>query len=92
ERYEGSESDIPEVVRPIIRSFIQADPGDVAAIRALTELEWERDGVHLIFERPKDRQQGLAVATIDFFDYDKPGILESRWKDHLEDLKTREKR
>lgn len=92
ERYEGSESDIPEAVRPIIRAFIQADPGDAAAIRALTELEWERDGVHLIFERPKDRQQGLAVATLDFFDYDKPGVLESRWKDHLEDLKTREKR
>lgn len=92
ERYEGSEEDIPEEARPVIRAFIQADPGDPAAIRALTELEWERDGVHLIFERPKDRQQGLATATLEFFDYDKPGVLEIRWKDHLEDLKAREKR
>ena len=66
--------------------------GDPLAIRALTELEWERDGVHLIFERPKDRQQGLAAATLEFFDYDKPGVLENRWKNHLEDLKAREKR
>jgi S-DNA-T family DNA segregation ATPase FtsK/SpoIIIE len=92
ERYEGSESDIPEEARPVIRAFIAADPGDSVAIRALTELEWERDGVHLIFERPKDRQQGLAAATLEFFDYDKPGVLENRWKDHLEDLKAREKR
>ncbi|EJO5053321.1 TPA: DNA translocase FtsK [Pseudomonas aeruginosa] len=91
-RYEGSEVDIPEAVRPIIRAFIQADPGDAVATRALSELEWEQDGVHLIFERPKDRQQGLAAATLEFFDYDKPGVLENRWKDHLEELKAREKR
>jgi len=92
ERYEANEPLIAEHSRPIVRAFIQAEPGDKFAAVALAELEWEADGVNLIFDRPKERQLGLAAATLEFFDDDHPDVLDQRWTQHLEELKARERR
>ncbi|MCX7177059.1 MAG: FtsK/SpoIIIE domain-containing protein [Proteobacteria bacterium] len=92
ERYDANEQAIAEGVRPAVRAFIDAPPGDDAPAKAFALLEWERDGVHLIFDRPKERQQGLAQQTLDFFEFDRPDVLDARWKEHLEGLKAREKR
>ncbi|WP_338770071.1 FtsK/SpoIIIE domain-containing protein [Massilia sp. METH4] len=92
ERYDANESLIAEHARPIVRAFIQADAGDKHAAAALAELEWEADGVNLIFDRPKERQLGLAAATREFFDDDHPDVLDERWTQYLEELRARERR
>ncbi len=92
ERYNAALPDIREPARDVIQAFIQARPGDDRPARELALLEWETDGVHRLFDRPKAKQQGLAQATLTFFDDDQPDVLDKRWKSHLEDLKVREKR
>jgi DNA segregation ATPase FtsK/SpoIIIE, S-DNA-T family len=92
ERYENNEQEIAEHARPTVLAFINSVPGDKGPARALTLHEWEQDGINLIFERPKEKQQGLAASTLDFFEYYHPDALEDHWKMHLEGLRTREKR
>lgn len=92
ERYDSNLKDIAENAQSAILDFINGAPGDIELIRAIINLEWEQDGVNLIFERPKQKQQGLAVSTLDFFEYDYPEVLDEYWKNYLKELKTREKR
>lgn len=94
ERYEQNADLITEHARPVVEAFINAPPGDSQAANDLAELEWEIDGVHLIFDKARAKQQGLAESTIHFFDNDcdEAGLLDARWRAHLEDLKTRERR
>jgi len=85
---------IPDHARVALEAFAAAPPGDEAAKREVASLEWEMDGVHLVFEKPRERQQGLAEATLAFFanDCDDPDVLDERWRKHLEDLRARERR
>lgn len=92
ERYDSNEQEIAEHARPTVLAFVNAPPGEIEPAKALTQLEWEKDGVNLIFDRPKEKQLGLAAATLEFFEYDHPDALDDHWKKHLEELKTREKR
>lgn len=87
-------ADIKEHARPIIAAFINASQDEEAAAAAFAQLEWELDGAYLIFDKPRDRQPGLAVATLHFFDneFDKPDALDDRWKKHLEEMGAREKK
>lgn len=77
-----------------INTFIEAPPGDILASKDLAFLEWERDHVHLIFEKPTERQLGLAKATLQFFDLDceDSDVLDPVWRRYLEDLSARERR
>jgi len=77
-----------------IKTFIEAPPGDTLASNDLALLEWERDHVHLIFEKLSERQLGLAQATLQFFDldYEDADVLDSGWRKYLEDLIARERR
>jgi len=92
ERYEANEQDIAEHARPAVFAFVNAAPGENEPVKALAQLEWEKDGVNLIFDRPKEKQLGLASSTLEFFEYDHPDALDERWSKHLEELKSREKR
>lgn len=85
---------IPDHARVSLEAFIGAQAGDLQTAAEIAVLEWEMDGVHFIFDKPKERQQGLAEATIHFFDHDceDTDVLEERWRKHLEDLKARERR
>jgi S-DNA-T family DNA segregation ATPase FtsK/SpoIIIE len=80
--------------RVALEAFIAAAPGEAATRWEVAQLEWEMDGVHLVFDKPRERQQGLAESTLYFFDNDcdDPDILDARWRKHLEDLRAREKR
>lgn len=84
---------IDEDVIPILQRFIQGDISDIEVIQSLAELEWEKDKVYLIFDRPKEKQSGLAETTLQFFSdiCDPEDVLTDEWNTHLEDLKTREK-
>lgn len=86
--------DIDEEVIPVVQRFIKGSINDVEAIQSLAELEWERDKVYLIFDRPKEKQSGLAESTLQFFSdiCDSDDALTEEWCNHLIELKTREKR
>lgn len=85
---------IDPAAQPTLEAFINAPMGDDSATWDVAKLEWEKDGVHFIFEKPRERQQGLADSTIYFFEHDcaDAEILVDAWRKHLEDLKIRERR
>ncbi|MDP2759632.1 MAG: FtsK/SpoIIIE domain-containing protein [Sideroxyarcus sp.] len=93
-RLEEHTDDIKDNVRPILEAFICAPMGDEATAAEIALLEWEMDGVHYIFDKPREKQQGLAESTIHFFDHDcnDSDVLLEQWRKHLEDLKARERR
>lgn len=91
---DNSESFQDVSVSTKINAFIEASPSDDIASKELSLLEWEQDHVHLIFEKPRDRQLGLAKATRRFFELDCEDLdaLDSVWKKYLDDLDARERR
>lgn len=93
-RLEEHSEDIKDNARPTLEAFINAPMGDETTATEVALLEWEMDGVHLIFDKLRERQQGLAESTIHFFDHDckDPDVLLDQWRKHLEDLKARERR
>ncbi|RZU47145.1 S-DNA-T family DNA segregation ATPase FtsK/SpoIIIE [Fluviicoccus keumensis] len=93
-RLEEHGNDIKDNVRPTLEAFINAPPGDEATAAEVAMLEWEMDGVHYLFDKPREKQQGLAESTLHFFDHDckDPDVLIDQWRKHLEELKTRERR
>lgn len=93
-RLDEHSEDIKDNVRPILEIFIRAPMGDEATAAEVALLEWEMDGVHYIFDKPREKQQGLAESTIHFFDHDckDPDVLLDQWRKYLEDLKARERR
>ena len=85
---------IDPAAQPTLEAFINAPLGDDSTTWDVAQLEWEQDGVHFIFEKPRERQQGLAESTLYFFEHDCADneVLVEGWRKHLEDLKARERR
>lgn len=85
---------IDAAAQPTLDAFINAPVGDDSITWDVAQLEWEEHGVHFIFEKSRERQQGLADSTIYFFEHDcaDSQVLVDAWRKHLEDLKTRERR
>lgn len=94
QRLDDSAANITDAARVVLEAFINAPMGDNQPAADVAELEWETDGVCQIFDKPKEKLQGLAEHTLKFFenDCDDAEALEEKWKRHLEDLKAREKR
>ncbi len=94
QRFEENISSIPDAARVVLESFINAPAGDKDTAAAVADLEWEADGVHFIFEKPREKLKGLADSTVHFFAHvcTEQDALDAQWLRHLEDLKTREKR
>jgi len=94
QRLEDHADSIADGVRVTLEAFVGAQVGDNSTSDELALLEWELDGVHHIFDKPKERLQGLADSTIRFFEHDceTEDVLDGAWRKHLEDLKVREKR
>ena len=93
-RLDEYSEDIKDNIRPTLEAFINAPMGDDVTAAEVALLEWEMDGVHYIFDKPREKQQGLAESTIHFFDHDckDPDVLLEQWRKHLEDLKARQRR
>ena len=87
-------SDIADSARLVLEAFALAPAGDQEAAAALAQCEWESEGVYLAFDKPKEKQQGLAESTIRFFDHDcdQENSLDADGRRLLEDLKSRERR
>lgn len=94
ERIEANAADIGEAARQALEAFVLAPAGDQEACSNLAQFEWESDGVYLAFDKPKEKQLGLADSTIRFFDHDcdQENSLEAEGRKLLEDLKSRERR
>lgn len=94
ERIEANAAEIAEAARLALDAFAAAPAGDQEAASTLAQFEWEADGVYLAFDKPKEKQLGLADATIRFFDHDcdQENSLDPEGRKLLEDLKARERR
>lgn len=94
ERIAEHASEIADGARLALEAFAAAPAGDQEAAAELAQFEWEGDGVYLAFDKPKEKQLGLADATIRFFDHDceQENPLDAEGRKHLEDLKSRERR
>ncbi|MGY3040795.1 S-DNA-T family DNA segregation ATPase FtsK/SpoIIIE [Rhodanobacter sp. TND4EL1] len=94
ERIEANVAEIAEGARQALEAFAAAPVGDQEAAAALAQFEWESDGVYLAFDKPKERQQGLADTTLRYFDHDcdEENALEPEGRKLLEELKSRERR
>lgn len=94
ERIEANAAEIDEGARQALLAFAAAPVGDQEAAAALAQFEWESEGVYLAFDKPKEKQQGLADTTLRFFDHDcdEENALASEGRKLLEDLKSRERR
>jgi len=94
ERIAANAAEIAEAARLALKAFAAAPAGDQDAASALAEFEWEADGVYLAFDKPKEKQLGLADATVRFFDHDcdQENPLDQDSRKLLEDLKSRERR
>lgn len=94
ERIAGNAAEIAEAARLALDAFAAAPAGDQDASSALAQFEWEADGVYLAFDKPKEKQLGLADATVRFFDHDcdQENSLDQDGRKLLEDLKSRERR
>lgn len=94
QRLVDNAADITDAARVALDAFINAPMGDNQPAVDVAELEWETDGVCRIFDKPKEKLQGLAEHTVKFFEHDcdDAEALDEKWKRHLEDLKTRERR
>ncbi|MES2260561.1 MAG: FtsK/SpoIIIE domain-containing protein [Pseudomonadota bacterium] len=94
ERIEANAAEIAEGARQALEAFASAPVGDQEAAASLAQFEWESEGVYLAFDKPKEKQQGLAETTLRFFDHDcdEDNALEPEGRKLLEDLKSRERR
>lgn len=94
ERIETNAVEIAEAARLALNAFAAAPAGDQDVAAALAQFEWEADGVYLAFDKPKEKQLGLADATVRFFDHDcdHENSLNPEGRKLLEDLRSRERR
>lgn len=94
ERIAANAVEIDDAARLALEAFAAAPAGDQEAASALAQFEWEADGVYLAFDKPKEKQLGLADATVRFFDHDcdQENSLDPEDRKLLEDLKSRERR
>lgn len=94
ERIESNAAEIAEAARLALVAFAAAPAGDQEVASDLAQFEWEADGVYLAFDKPKEKQLGLADATVRFFDHDcdQENSLDLDDRRLLEDLKSRERR
>lgn len=94
ERIEANAAEIAENARQALEAFAAAPVGDQEAAAVLAQFEWESEGVYLAFDKPKEKQQGLAETTLRFFDHDcdEDSALRAEGRSLLEDLKSRERR
>ena len=94
ERIVSNSAEIADAARLALEAFAAAPAGDAEASDALAQFEWEGDGIYLAFDKPKEKQLGLAESTIRFFDHDcdQENALDPEGRKLLEDLKGRERR
>ncbi len=94
ERIKANAHEISDGALQALQAFALAPVGDQGAEASLAQFEWESDGVYLAFDKPKERQQGLAEMTLRFFEHDcdEEDALQPEGRKLLDDLKSRERR
>lgn len=86
-QFAAVQNDIPASAHATINAFIEAPPNWRPEAAALSELEWEADGVLQVFSGLRLKKTSLAEETIQFFDYELPDRLSEADKEYLRQLK-----
>ncbi|EBA0747399.1 DNA translocase FtsK [Salmonella enterica subsp. enterica] len=94
ERFCEHKEEFSEEACQALEKFIESPAGDNSAVTELLIFEWEKDGIYLVFDKPKEKLLGLSDATIEFFDHDcePENSLSEDSRRLLEELKVRERR
>ncbi|GCD50584.1 FtsK/SpoIIIE domain-containing protein [Acetobacter pasteurianus] len=90
--FESVKDDIDSAVYPTIEAFINAPSGWNEAASALSQFEWEKDGVLQLFSNIRRQKQTLAQDTLNFFEFTLPGQLTESDIDYLQTLERRKPR
>ncbi|HEX8902435.1 FtsK/SpoIIIE domain-containing protein [Vitreimonas sp.] len=83
-------ADIAADAHAAIQAFIDAPPSWGPEAAALTEFEWEAQGVLLLFSGLRLRPSNFIEETINYFEDDKPDRLNEQDKAYLTALRSRQ--
>jgi S-DNA-T family DNA segregation ATPase FtsK/SpoIIIE len=86
-QFDTVRDDIPAAAHAVIEAFINAPPSWRPEAAALAELEWEVDGVLQVFSGLRQKKTSLAEETIQFFEFEKPDLLNDADREYLRQLK-----
>ncbi|SEP61936.1 DNA segregation ATPase FtsK/SpoIIIE, S-DNA-T family [Virgibacillus subterraneus] len=87
--YNKVKEDIPEHIRPVIESFIQAKPGWTREAEALTSFEWERDNIYVFFSGIRTKKVDLGTQTLEHLEDEYSDTLIDDDRDYLKTLSKR---
>lgn len=84
---------VKEQIRPdfhtTIDDYIRSSDVNSEAVQSFSELEWERDKIHLLFTDLRTLKLDLGTKTKQFFDDEYPDVLEEQESAYLETLSKR---
>ncbi|MDZ4867978.1 MAG: DNA translocase FtsK [Alphaproteobacteria bacterium] len=89
-QFEAVRDEILADAHPIIEAFIDAPPGWNPQSAALTEFEWESEGVLQLFSGLRTRPTNFVQETINYFEDAKPERLSDAEKAFLAQMLTRQ--
>ncbi|WP_239020415.1 FtsK/SpoIIIE domain-containing protein [Novacetimonas pomaceti] len=87
--FESVKENIAPHTYPAIEAFMDTPPGWNAQAAALSQFEWEADGILQLFSNIRRKKKGLAQETLNFFEYTHPDQLTPADTDYLQALKKR---
>jgi DNA segregation ATPase FtsK/SpoIIIE, S-DNA-T family len=87
--YNKVKEDIPEHIKPVIDSFIDAKTGWTLEAETLADYEWERDNIYMFFSGIKTKKVDLGTLTLEHLEDEHSDILTQEDKDYLETLLKR---
>lgn len=86
-QFNSVRDDIPPAAHPVIEAFIDSPPNWRHEAEALSQLEWEADGVLQVFSGLRQKRTSLPEETIQFFDFEMPERLSENDREYLRQFK-----
>jgi S-DNA-T family DNA segregation ATPase FtsK/SpoIIIE len=86
-QFNSVRDDIPAHAHPVIEAFINSPPNWRPEAEALSQLEWEADGVLQVFSGLRQKKTSLPEETIQFFDFEMPDRLSESDREYLRQFK-----
>ncbi len=86
-QFNSVKDDIPSRAHPVIEAFINSPPNWRPEAEALSQLEWEADGVLQVFSGLRQKRTSLPEETIQFFEFEMPDRLSDGDREYLQQFK-----
>lgn len=87
-RFNEHKENIPALAHNAIEAFLNASPGWSEASKAISQFEWESQGINLLFAF-KQAPPNLAEMTLEYYGLEYPNVLKPGEIDYLHQLKKR---